>query len=140
MLATDDTYYATWVIGAGEPYVNADGEETELYPAQLYLLLLGCGDSSYAASAVSEWLAREKESYQVREAVQETHNAQAYTVLYYDVSSETNPYERGASAFGVFGRYAVAAEFTCTAAYDGDEAAVLSDFLDGCHYCAAAIR
>ena len=140
VLAADDTYYATWVSGEASPYVNADGAETELYPAQMYLLLYGCADGARAAAMVDDWLARERERYTVRDMRQETHNAQAYTVLVYDVASDGNPYERGASAFGVFGHYAVSAEYTCTAEDTSDAAAVLSGFLDGCHYSASALR
>ncbi|MCR5824995.1 MAG: hypothetical protein K6G54_00360 [Oscillospiraceae bacterium] len=138
VLAGEDTYYATWVVGEGAPYTNADGEATELYPAQLYLLLYGCADAAQAEQTVGDWLARERGQYAVLETQEQTHNAQPYTVLVYDVVSETNPYARGASAFGVLGRYAIAAEFTCTADYEGDAAEVLSDVLDGCHYSAAA--
>lgn len=140
VLAAEDTHYATWTIGESQPYVNAAGEETELYPAQMYLLLYGCADAERAGDAVDEWIARERESYSVRETREAERNGQRYTILSYDVTSAANPYDRGASAFGVFGHYAVVVEFTGTADYDGDAEKVLSKFLDGCHYSAAALK
>ena len=77
---------------------------------------------------------REEATYAVRERRSETHNGQDYALLLYDTASETNPYARGVSAFGLYGKYVVIAELTVTDAFTGNEAAMLSDFLDKCHY------
>ncbi|MBQ3705732.1 MAG: hypothetical protein II888_04685 [Clostridia bacterium] len=133
-LAGNDTFYASWVAGEARDYTNADGKHVDLYPAQIYLLLYGCGDREQAEEARAEWMAREENTYRVEEKRSETHNGQDFQVLIYACGSETNPYERGASAFGVFGNYVVIAELTCTEDYEGDAAAQLGEFLDGCHY------
>lgn len=140
VLAADDTYYATWTVGESRPYVNEDGDEIDLYPAQMYLLLYGCENAARAGDAVADWIERESVSYAVKETRTESYNGQEYTLLIYDVASETNPYARGVSAFGVFEHYAVVAEFSCTDDFTGDEQAIMARFLGGCHYSAAAVR
>lgn len=133
-LAGDDTFYASWVTGEAADYTNADGKAVDLYPAQIYLLLYGCADEANAEEALAEWMAREEDTYAVRERRDAAHNGHDYRLLLYDCGSDTNPYSRGASAFGQYGKYVVIAELTCTEAFEGDEEAILSDFLDGCHY------
>ena len=134
ILAADDTYYATWTNGEPSPYVNAEGKDTDLYPAQIYSLLVGCKDAENAQIAIDEWMQREESTYIVSETTTETYNGQEYTVLHYDCGSDTNPYSRGVSAFAVFENYAVSVELTCTEGFDGDENALLAEFLSGCHY------
>ncbi|MBQ9270247.1 MAG: hypothetical protein IJ206_12190 [Oscillospiraceae bacterium] len=134
ILAADDTYYATWTNGEPSPYVNAEGKDTDLYTAQIYLLLVGCKDAENAGIAIDEWMQREESTYIVSETTTETYNGQEYTVLHYDCGSATNPYSRGVSAFAVFENYAVSAELTCTEGFDGDVNALLAEFLNGCHY------
>jgi hypothetical protein len=136
VLTGDDTHYATWTIGEPSTYINEDEDETDLYPAQLYLLLYGCADHASAETAVSDWMEREEETYTVLETVTETYNGQEYTLLIYQCGSETNPYSRGVAAFGVYETYAVSAEITCVDTFDGDEQSILADFLNGCHYSA----
>ena len=133
-LAGDDTYYASWVSGEATDYTNAEGKHVDLYPAQIYLLLYGCADEAVAAEAKADWMAREEETYAVRERREETYNGQSYSLLLYDCGSDTNPYSRGISAFSTLGNYTVIAELTCTDAFEGDEQALLAGFLNGCHY------
>lgn len=133
-LAGDDTYYASWVSGKPADYVNADGKNVDLYPAQVYLLLYGCADADAAKEAYAEWMAREEETYAVRERGNAKHNGIDYALLVYDVASDANPYSRGVSAFALYGKYVVIAELTATEGFDGDEEMILSDFLDKCHF------
>ncbi len=133
-LTADDMYYAAWTIGAPSDYTNADGQEVALYEAQLDLLVCGYVDAEHAREAVEEWQARQDEIYSGVTRREEDHNGQSYTVSAYTCGSETNPYSRGVSAFGVCGNYAVSAELNCRDVFDGDEAEILADFLDGCHY------
>lgn len=136
VLTGDDTHYATWTIGEPTSYVNEDGKDTDLYEAELYLLLYGCADEDNAAQAVADWMKREEDSYNVSETKQISCNGQDYSFLIYTTSSETNPYSRGVSAFAVHETYAVSAELTCTENFDGNELEILTDFLNGCHYSA----
>ncbi len=135
-LAVSDTYLATWANGEAIPFVNADGDDMEIYPAQIYLLLLSREDAAGAQAAVDDWIAQENETYTVTDTHAETHNGQEYTVLRYRTRSETNPYSRGVVCFAVYENYAVNVELTCTDEYAGDELAVMAAFLDGCHYSA----
>ena len=133
-LAGNDTFYASWVAGESRPYTNADGKQVDLYPAQIYLLLYGCGDPEQAAEAKADWMLREEGTYSVRSRREETRGGLSFSFLDYDCGSATNPYDRGVSAFALFGNYVVIAELTCTEDYPGDEQALLAGFLDGCHY------
>lgn len=135
-LAADDTYLATWASGEAISYVNADGDDTEIYEAQIYLLLMGCKDRDSAQANVDNWITRTGETYAVTGTRTESCNGQEYTVLTYACGSDTNPYHRGVSAFAVFENYAVSVELTCLKEYTGDEAAILAAFLTGCHYSA----
>ncbi len=135
-LSVSDMYLASWTIGEGSPYTNEDGDEVVLYPARLDVLVYGRKDEAAARQAVDDWTARQGETYDVASSEEQEHNGQAYTVSAYTCKSDTNPYSRGVSAFGVYGSYAISAELNCTDSFTGDEAAILGDFLDGCHYAA----
>ena len=54
----------------------------------------------------------------------------------YTFSSETNPYQRGASAFGLYRNYAVNVELSCLKDFEGDAQTLLANFLERCHYAA----
>ncbi len=95
VLTGEDIYYAAWVTGEPAPYTNEDGEEVEVYDAQIYLLAAGCADEAYAQQNEEEWMARQQETYAVTKTWTETRNGQEYTLLAYECGSETNPYERG---------------------------------------------
>ena len=136
ILTADDIFYAAWTAGDSEKYTNEDGDEVDVYDAQLYMLAVGCADPENAALAVQEWTDRETDSYRVRETGTQTYNGQQYSMLYYDCASESNPYERGVTAFTVYGSYAVSAELSCRESFTGDEAAILADVLGRCHYSA----
>ena len=140
VLAGDDTYYASWTAGEPVPYVNENGRDADLYPAQIYLLLYGCGDEEYARSAMEDFIAREEDIYTVTDRRTDAYNGQEYTVLVYDCDAETNPYERGASAFGIYRNFVVVAELTCVESFTGDEQALLADFLNGCHYSSELLK
>ncbi len=129
-------YYATWSSGEAEPYVNEDGNDTDLYDAQLYLLLAGSKSAEDAEKNAEEWLKMALEQYNIETTAAETYNGQTYTVITYTFSSETNPYSNGASAFGVYQNYAVSAELSCQDKFDGDAKTILADFLENCHYAA----
>ena len=136
VLAGEDTYYASWTAGDPAPYTNADGDEVDLYPAQLYVLLYGCADQAAAESACAGFLAREQQTYTVHSQRTEEHNVQRYTVLDYTGGSAGNPYGRGSSAFAVRGNYVLVAELLAQDSFDGDVSRMLSAFLDGVHYSA----
>lgn len=136
VLAGEDTYYASWTVGEPAPYTNADGDEVDLYPAQLYVLLYGCADQAAAESACAGFLAREQQTYTVHSQRTEEHNVQRYTVLDYTGGSAGNPYGRGSSAFAVRGNYVLVAELLAQDSFDGDVSRMLSAFLDGVHYSA----
>lgn len=134
VLAANGMYYATWSIGEGEPFTNEDGDEVELYEAQIYLLLSGCKSVEEAENTLAQWQELAKQQYVVGETDTQTHNGQDYTVITYTFDSEDNPYARGASAFGLYRNYAVSAELTCREEFDGDAAELLAGFLENCHY------
>lgn len=133
-LSYQDIYYATWTYGEASSYTNEDGEDVDLYEAQIYLLVYGCKDQENAEIAMREWMDRETQTYQSVFTGTVACNGQDYTILSYQTSSETNPYSRGVSAFAVRGNYAISAELSCQSSFQGDEKEILTGFLNGCHY------
>lgn len=134
VLTGEDIYYAAWAAGEPTDYTNEDGEDVQVYDAQIYLLAAGYADEAQAQQNQEEWIARQQETYTVTDSWSETRNGQEYTLLAYECSSETNPYHRGVSAFTVYGTYAVSAELACRESFTGQEREILLQFLDGCHY------
>lgn len=134
VLTGEDIYYATWVAGEHDNYTNEEGDEVEVYDAQLYFLAMGFADEGHATESLEEWMDRQQGTYTVTETWSEIRNGQEYTLLTYVCGSETNPYERGISAFTTYGSYAVNVELTCQDTYTGQERDILLQFLDGCHY------
>ena len=134
VLTGEDIYYAAWAAGEPTDYTNEDGEDVQVYDAQIYLLAAGYTDEAQAQQNQEEWIARQQETYAVTDSWSETRNGQEYTLLAYECGSETNPYHRGVSAFTVYGTYAVSAELACRESFTGQEREILLQFLDGCHY------
>lgn len=135
-LAAKGMYYASWSIGEGETIVNEEGEEAQVYDAQVYLLLSGYDDTGKAEDALKEWLDMADGQYAVESTASETYAGQAFTVITYTYTSETNPYARGASAFGTYGNFAVSVELSCQEGFNGSAPEILADFLEHCHYAA----
>lgn len=135
-LSVTDMYLASWTIGEGSPYTNEDGDEVTLYPARLDVLVYGRKDADAAQQVLDEWTARQAETYDVAGSEDQTCSGQDYTVSTYTCKSETNPYSRGVSAFGVYQDYAISAELNCLDSFTEDETEILTDFLNACHYAA----
>lgn len=135
-LAASGMYYASWSIGEAVPYVNADGEDAQLYDAHVYLLLSGHLSAEEAEQTAAEWIELAEDHYDIVTTDTQTFNGQEFSVYTYTFDSETNPYDRGASAFGVYKDYAVSVELSCQKDFDGDALEILSDFLEHCHYSA----
>lgn len=133
-LAASGMYYATWSVGESEPYTNAEGDEAQIYDAQIYLLLGGYKSAEEAENTLSQWKSMAELNYAIGETSTQTHNGQEFTVITYTFESEENPYARGASAFGVYRNYAVSVELTCREGFQEDAAQLLGGFLDSCHY------
>lgn len=133
-LSAKEMYYATWSIGEAEPHINEDGEDAQLYDAQVYLLAAGYNSTQKAEEAAEEWLAMATEQYAVEETKAETYNGQEFIVITYTYMSESNPYSRGASAFGTYGNYAVSAELSCQEGFEDGALETLENFLEHCHY------
>lgn len=135
-LSIADMYLASWTIGEPVPYVNEDEDEVELYPARLDALVYGRKNEEAARQALEDWSARQAETYNVTGTDTQTCSGQDFTVSTYLCKSETNPYSRGISAFGVYKDYAISVELNCQEDFAGDEVQILLDFLAGCHFAA----
>ena len=135
-LSVTDMYLASWTIGEGSPYVNEDGDEVVLYPARLDVLVYGRRDADAAQETLDDWTARQKETYEVNGTETQTRGGQEYMVSTYTCQSDANPYSRGISAFGAYQDYAISVELNCLDSFTEEEAEILRDFLDACHYAA----
>lgn len=133
-LSANGMFYATWSAGGEEDYTNEDGGEARLYDAQVYVLLAGASSAGEAENAVKEWMELADSRYHVDGRFEESYNSQPFTVLAYTYGSDTNPYQRGASAYGVYRNFAVSVELSCREGFPGDELEILADFLEHCHY------
>ncbi len=133
-LTASGLYYAAWVIGEAEDYVNADGDTIDLYDAQLYVLLQDCDDETAAQTSVDGWQAQEEEAYNVLSVETATCADQTFTILIYETADEENPYASGVSAFTAYQDHAINVELACQDGFDGDAYAILTEFLEGFHY------
>ncbi len=125
-LAANELYYATWSMGEG--VTTGEGEEEiTVYPAQVYLLLQGYETVEEAQDGTGEWLGLAKAQYTIDDIQDAAYNGQEFTVV---------THTGDASAFGTYGNYAISVEISCQAGFDGDALAILSDFLEHCHYAA----
>lgn len=133
-LGPNGLYYATWTAGEGEAYTNADGEDSRLYDAQIYVLLQQFQDEAAARSELGSWQEREQSSYRSDEMETATYAGQSFELLPLLQGREGNPYSHGAAAFAVRDSWAICVELLCRDGYEGDAQALLGDFLAGFHY------
>lgn len=138
VLSADGLYYATFTMGSSEPYENADGDTVDLYDAQLYLLLGEFKDSQDARNNMDMWLTSGKSNYEVLSEEEVICNGQSYSLITYNCTSDSNPFERGVSAFGATEcdgtGTAVCIELTCRENFKDDLKTILIHFLDNCTY------
>ena len=135
-LAADGLYYATWTDGNSVPYENSEGKMVDLYDAQLYFLVSETPDEETAVKNCNAWLAAARENYEVCSEEMITCNGQTYTLISYNCTGSSTPYDHGISVFGTCGANAVCAEFTCLKNYSKDLKPILTGFLNGCSFSA----
>ena len=128
--------FTAWSVGEAQTYTDAQGEENNVYDAQLVVLVVEAGTAEAAQANVDEWLSLAGETYNVDDTTQQILGGREFTVLTYGFSSETRAYARGASAFAVYDGCAISAEFACQDSYEGEPAEILTSFLENCHYAA----
>ncbi len=128
--------YTAWSVGEAQSHTDAQGEESDVYDAQLVVLAVEAGTADAAQATVDEWLSMAGETYSITGTTQQTCNGQEFTVLTYTIASDANSYARGASAFTVYDDCAISTEFACQDSFEGDPAEILTGFLDNCHYAA----
>lgn len=133
-LSPSGIWVAVWTRGEGTAFVNASGEDAQLYDAQLYLLLQVCGSQAEAEKNLADWMERESQNYETGAAAARRIGEQDWQLLPLLSSGETNPYARGAAAFGQRGESALCAELLCAEDFEGDAATILEAFLAGIHY------
>ena len=90
-------------MGEAAPYTNAGGEASELYDAQLYLLLAGYDAAEKAEDAAAEWMEMASERYEIEGAFADaSFNGQPFEIAAYTCAS-------GSTAARAWGRPAVPA-------------------------------
>lgn len=134
VLSATGLYYAAWTIGESIPYVNSDGESVSLYDAQLYCILSEHKSTEEADKDLTKWMDLSRQNYEVVAQEEVVCNGQTYVLLTYNCISETNPYDRGISAFGLHGNDAICFELTCLENFDRDLKDILISFLNQCTY------
>ena len=129
ILAASGLYYAAWTAGEPVPYTNSDGEDVDLYDAEIYFLVQESEDPATVLEARDSWLSAARDGYRITEEKEQTIDRRSYTILFYDCDPETSPFSRGISAFSASGLYAHCVELTCRANYKEDLEPVLMEFL-----------
>ena len=114
--------------------MNEQGKTIDLYPVQVYVLVYGCKDTEAATDALADFQKRTQDNYQVTETESVTVNNQSYEKYTYAIEKESNPYQRGATAFTLYKTYAVTIEVTLTESATEDPDMILQDFLNICHF------
>ena len=127
-------YYATWTAGEARDYTNADGEESRLYDAQIYVLLQQSKSADEARAALKDWIGLEQENYEAGETLTETYAGQEFDLFPLLQAGEDNPYTHGAAAFAARDNWAISVELLCQDSFEGDAQTCLIKFLSGFHY------
>ena len=127
-------YYATWTAGEAQDYTNADGEDAQLYDAQIYVLLQQSKNADEARAALEDWTGRERENYEAGETLAEACAGQEFDLFPLLQSAEDNPYTHGAAAFAVRDNWTVSVELLGQDSFEGDARTCLIEFLSGFHY------
>ena len=127
-------YYATWVTGEARDYTNADGDDSQLYDAQIYVLLQEHKSEDEARSALKDWIGRERENYETGETLTEICAGQEFDLIPLLRAGEDNPYTHGAAAFAARDGWAISVELLCQDVFEGDPQTCLTEFLSGLHY------
>ena len=127
-------YYATWVTGEARAYTNADGEDAQLYDAQIYVLLQQNDNADEAQAALEEWIGLERETYEAGETLTETYAGQEFDLFPLLRAGEDNPYTHGAAAFAARNGWAISVELLCQDSFEDDARTCLVKFLSGFHY------
>ncbi len=128
--------YTAWSVGEARSHTDAQGEESDVYDAQLVVLAVEAGTAEAAQANVDEWLSLAGETYSITSTTQQTCNGQEFTVLTYTFSSDTSPFSHGVSAFTTFHNWAISVEFACQDTFEEDAWEIVKDFLEHCHYAA----
>ena len=127
-------YYATWTAGEARDYTNAEGDKSQLYDAQIYVLLQQGKNEDEARTALEDWISRERETYEAGETRTETYAGQAFDLFPLLHAGEDNPYTHGAAAFAARNGWAISVELLCQDSFEGDAQTCLTEFLSGFHY------
>lgn len=127
-------YYATWTAGEARGYTNADGDEAQIYDAQIYVLLQQNKSADEARAALEDWMALEKKSYQTGKTLTETCAGQKFDLLPLLQAGGDNPYTHGVAAFAARDDWSISVELLCQDSFEGDVQACLIGFLSGFHY------
>lgn len=133
-IVSNQMAYATWSMGEAEPYTTKDDEETEIYDAQFFVLLARRENSEQARATMDEWQGMIEEMYDLATSSDANIGGQEFRVITYTYLSQETPYTAGASAFALFGNYAMSVEVTARGDAADDPGALLADFLETFHY------
>lgn len=133
-LGISGVYYATWTAGEKRDYTNAEGEQTVIFDAQIYVITQEFRSEADAETNLNQWLAREKQSFTCGDAYTLICNGQEFTILPLLSGSEDNPYGSGCAAFALRGSNAICVELVRTDYFSGDIQATLEAFLNCLHY------
>lgn len=129
-------YYATWVTGPARTHINQEGEASQAFDAQIYVVVQECRTDSAAETAISQWIAREQTYFTTGSQHSAAWAGQEYTVLPLTGAGEAAPYSHGAAAFAQRDRWAICVEALAAEDHPADMEAILEAFLKGFRFSA----
>lgn len=122
-------YYSAWSCGEAETITNAEGEEAELFPAQLYFLVQESDSEEQKAHALAQRKAIGENGYELTQ-LKKTGEYTFYTMA----PKNDSPFTGGILALGEHGRFALSVELMWAEdVYDNPEQ-VVDDFIAAIHY------
>ncbi len=133
-LSVSDIYYSEWAWGEPQEYTNSEGETASVYDAQIYVLLCETNTIELAENAAAEWKRLTEKNYSITDSFTQEYSGQEFSVYTYNVINESNPYDLGISAFGVWESGAVSVELVFRDSFPDKADEILNIFLNGFHY------
>ena len=133
-LRSNGMCFAAWTAGEEKPYTDAQGKESKVYDAQIYVLVKICESDAEAQADLESWIGTEGSAYEARPEEALSAAGQTYRLLILDGPKDNKPYHHGAAAFTTCGTAAVSVELLCSEHWPGNAEETLSRFLEGFHY------
>lgn len=131
-----EMYYATWAAGDPITVTDDEGEEADLYPIHLYMLVQPCESAAEAQQIMAEW-SEVDGRLTVTGQSSLTAGPVEFTLFSYDCRETSDAFTNGVTALGVYGDQAILVDLACGQGAQPDLDTMMEQFLAGFHYAPA---